>query len=379
MTILIEDSPRNLLTWIQAAVRAGSARGAVITPFATPLVGGDSNHRDARAVADGLRDEEAEVWFDPTTHALQMANVGDFRFYEEYDLWGGPIADLSTVDNRSEHLNRVFAIQDQLGAPHLAPAVLLHHGVSETSQTALDLSAEAVELDNHTWLAISGTSPFWASGNALDSHVGALAQLQPAGWFLSVGRTAAVLPADASAEEVHGLCRTVLALSEYAPVHLSHGDLAALPAVAVGADSVGTGWDQRQRICAASNYLARTEGGGGWYERPTLQGLLGSLKPNEATILADRDPGLATRLGPLPAPGAHEAFTHHVETLNLLISRIVGAGGPEDRYRRLLSMYESAETEWPQVVTMTGSLLGASDWITPFLDGLRLIGADEGW
>jgi len=338
-------------------------------------------HKGAEAMAAALHDVGAEVWFDAMTHGLQMPNVGDFRFYDDFDLWSGTPGNLWTAADQEDHVRRVFALQSRLGARHLGPAILLHHPVSETSQSALELSQTAMDVDDECWLSIAGTSAFWSSTpSALDAHIGALAQIEPAGWFLTVARHMSVLPGDAGHEEIYGLCRTVRALSEYAPVYISHGDLAALPAVAAGATSIGTGWDPRQRVCAFSSYTARdasTEGGN-WYQRPTLRGLLGSLKPNEAAILSSQDPALAHRLGPLPAPGAHEAFNLHLEVLNELVSDL-SALDHEGAYRSLTSAYQAAQAEWPRVEMITGTPQGADSWITPFLAGLGRYGADEGW
>lgn len=380
MSILIEDSPRNLLTWIQTAVGNGSARGAVMTPFATPRVG-KAHRRGASAMSSELVASGAEVWFDATTHALQMGGVGDFRYYDEYTLWGGPRGDVTTTAARHEHLRLVFALQEAMGAKHLAPTVLLHHGESNTSQLALELAEEAVALELDTWLTIAGTPPLWSSERALDAHIGALAQLNPAGWFITVARPLASLPVGAEQEEVHGLCRTVRALAEYAPVHISHGDLAALPTVAAGASSVGTGWDQRQRVCGFNSYASRDAGGGGggWYERPTFPGLLASLKQNEAALLARVDAARAARLGPVPPPGAEEAFSHHLQVLDGLLTRVLMAGDFGARYIELKGMYAAAAGEWPQVQAITGSTLNATDWIDELAAGLAAYGAGEGW
>lgn len=383
MTILIEDSPRNLLLWLQEAVAAGHARGGVMSPFATPWVNrtGAGARRGAREVASVLTTDGTDLWFDATTHALQMAGVGDFRYYDEYPLWGGPRGDLSTPAFREDHVRLVFETQDVLGTPRLAPTILLHHGESGTSQQALDLARAAVDRDPGCWLSVAGTSPFWSSGTALDAHVGALAQLEPAGWSLIVARPILTLPVEADPEEVHGLCRTTRALSEHAPVHVSHGDFAALPAVAAGATSVGSGWDQRQRVCAFGSYSARdpNAGGGGWYERPTYRGLLGSLTKNEAAVLADRDADRSARLGPPPPPGPKEAFLHHAATLSSLVDRLLAVPDHRDRYTVLLDAYTTAAGEWPPVVAITGSPLGSANWIDVLVEGLRRYGAGEGW
>ena len=384
MSVLIEDSPRPYMaSWISDAVGRGVASGAVITPWATPWLAHPGQGKKPRAedrVAE-LIGSGVEVWFDPTTHALQMGSVGDFRYYDEYDLWAGLRGDLSDQALREEHVGKVFDIQDTLNVPHLAPTVLLHSGLDNTSALALELAREAVRRDPNCRLSIAGTTPFWASRSALDAHVGALASLQPAGWFLTVVRTATTLPVPAIPEEIHGLCRTTRALSEDSPVHISHGDLAALPAVAAGATTVGSGWDQRQRVCSYGDYDARDPDatGGGWFARPSLRVLLGLVLPNEAIVLSTRDAALVARLGGLPAPGPKETFFHHLGVLSGVTADLQAFGEPEDRYRRLSDLYVAAQAEWPFVVGHTSSAQGAAEWIDDLAAGLALYGATEGW
>jgi hypothetical protein len=319
MTLLIEDTARNNLpAWTQPLVGRGLVAGAVLSPFLTPRVG-NNYKRSARETVQRLRDGNAEVWFDPETHALQMPAVGDFRYYDGWPFWGGQRGALGSAAQMRDHVERVFAEQDLLGVPHLAPTILLHAPQSPESERALELARIAIDLDPEARLAVAGDSAFWASGANLDAHVGGLAQLETEGWWLTVARPLGVLPVGPLAEEVHGLCRTARALSEEATVHISHGDLAGLPAVAAGATSLGTGWDPRQRVMAYSSYEARDTGGDGgqWFQQVTLEGLLSLLPRAEATVLYAQDRALAARLlpGTLP-PGAGEAFTHHAEVLS---------------------------------------------------------------
>jgi hypothetical protein len=382
VTILIEDSPRNLLTWIEAAVGGNVAGGAVISPFASPLMA-RSQRRDASQMKARMDDVGGVSWFDACTHALQMPQTGDFRYYDDYDLWGGTRGDLSSPPLISDHVQRVFELQESLGVPHLAPTVLVSTPQSVEAQRALEISFEAVTRDPNCWLSIAGTGPFWSGHQALDAHIGALAQLAPGGWFVSVVRPIGTLPVVAEPLEVAGTCRTVHALSLDAQVHVSHGDLAALPLVAAGASTVGSGWDQRQRVLAATSFLERdpSADGGGWYERPTLRNLVGSLKRPEAELLVARDAPMASRLvpGSLPPPGPKEAFMHHVGALDVLAGTLVTAGGREHAYRQLVAIYEAARTDWPAVVNLTNSPLSHREWVEPFLAGLRDYGAVEGW
>ncbi|WP_448003351.1 hypothetical protein [Agromyces bauzanensis] len=387
MTTFIEDSPRSFQAgWIADAHNAGTATGAVLTPWASPNV-----HRGGPGLKPGignrvqeLRDAGVSVWFDATTHALQMPGVGDFRYYAEFNLWGGPVGDLTQDAYRREHVRRVFRHQSGLGAPFVAPAPLLPSGLNNVSTLALETARVALELQPSATLTIAGVGTFWSDGRDLDAHVGALAALAPAGWFISFVQPDNDLPPKLTADEIYGICRTVRALSEYAPVHVSHGDLAALPAVAAGATTAGTGWDRRQRVISFTDYAARPETGGqaSWYERPTVLGLLGTLdRKSDGALLQQQDAALAARLGGLPSvPGPKESFRHHVGQLDAAIRRVQGAGlAYRQRYEELDTMYTEASTNWAAVRAATGLPDRSGLWVTPYQQGLRMYGQSEGW
>lgn len=381
MHLLVEDTARNnLVSWTKRAVEAGTARGAVLSPFASPRLN-NGFKQSARQTADRLRDCEAEFWFDPATHALQMPNVGDFRYYQDWDLWApGATNVLESKGDQRDHIRRVFSIQDDLEAPHLAPTVLLHSPQSTTSQRALEMAEIAVEEDPQCYVTVAGDSAFWAAGNVLDAHVGGLSQITPAGWFLVVARNQAVLPVPAAQEEVHGLCRTTRALSEDGPVHISHGDLAALPALVAGAGSIGTGWDPRQRVCAYNSYAQRGTGGDGgqWFVQTTLRGLLSLLARADTELLNSGDAALATTLlpGNVP-PGPPEVWDHHAQVLHNLATELVP--GSEASYQTLKAAYGAARTDWNRVVAVIGGSSRASAWLQEVSAGLDLFAASEGW
>jgi hypothetical protein len=380
MTLLIEDTARNnLASWTLSAVQANAAVGAVISPFTTPR-SSTSYKQSGRQTIARLRDGQASAWFDPTTHALQMPNVGDFRYYDDWELWDGVRGALGTHGEQQDHVQRVFAVQDTLGVPHLAPTILLHSPQSTSSQRAVDLAQVAVEEHDESFLSIAGDAAFWAAGAALDAHIGALAQLEPAGWFVTVVRNVPVLPVPTMAEEVHGLCRTVRSLSEDGPVHVSHGDLAALAAVVAGASTVGTGWDPRQRVCAYTSYAQRdtTGDGGQWFVQSTVRGLLSLLGRADAQLLAAQNQALSQRLmpGQVP-PGPAEAFQHHAEVLSDLVRQLQPGG--QAAYQALDALYLAARADWPTVAAALGGSSQADAWTTQLLNGLRGFAAVEGW
>jgi hypothetical protein len=383
MTTMIEDSPRPFQAgWMTEAVNAGYSAGAVLNPWATPYLhrGGSGNKPGVVKRAEELRDANVGYWFDPMTHALQMPGVGDFRYYAEFDLWGGPRGDVTDAAYRDEHVNRVFRIQKELKAPLLAPTLLLHTGLSNVSALALDLARASHNTAPEAAFAIAGSGSFWSSGTDLDAHVGSLLSLQPQGWFLTFTHPGGDLPPAFTAAEIAGVCRTVRALSEYAPVYISHGDIAALPAVAAGAFAVGSGWDKRQRISRYGDYEVRVASGqASWYVRPTFRGLMATLTVNEGALLQAQDSKLATALGGLPAPGAKEAFLHHVRELAHMVNTVASAADYEAKFRRLDAMYTTASTAWANYARVTGSRNNSDRWIVPLQAGLREYGRSEGW
>lgn len=386
MTTFIEDSPRSFQSgWIANACTAGNTTGAVLTPWASPYIhrGGPGLKPGIENRVEELRNAGVPVWFDATTHALQMPGVGDFRYYAEFNLWGGPVGDLTQDAYRREHVRRVFKHQLALATPLVAPSPLLPSGLNNVSTLALETAKVALELQPTSWLTIAGVGTFWSDGRDLDAHVGALAALAPAGWFISFVQPDNELPPKLTADEVYGICRTVRALSEYAPVHVSHGDFAALPAVAAGATTVGTGWDKRQRVVSFTDYVTRAESRGqaSWYERPTLLGLLGTLeKKADGALLMQQDAVLAARLGGLPpVPGPKESFRHHVAQLDTAVRRIQSAGSYRQRYDELDRMYVEAATNWAALRVATGLRDRTSIWVTPYQQGLRMYAQSEGW
>jgi hypothetical protein len=385
--ILVEDSPRNnVVSWTIAATQDGIVDGVILAPFSTPWV----NNNYKRGIADTirrLRDGGVEqIWIDVTTHALQMPNCGDFRYYDSWDLFSDIDRRLTDSAEYRDHLRRVFDIQDHYEVPRLAPTLLLHNPASQTSQRALEIARHATEMSAadgvEVALTIAGTSAFWAGGNALDAHIGGVAQMLPNYWFLAPVRPVGALPAPVEGEEIHGICRTARSLSDEASIHVSHGDLAALPAVAAGAASIGTGWDTRQRAQAYDNYVERTGGeGGSWLQRLTLQGLYGTIARQEAELLQAGDAALSARLVPgrLPPQGAQETWHHHARSLRNLMQPLLSASTYDSAYDLLMDGYSDARGNWvlaEQVVTVATDY---NSWVRPLQRGLSLYGQTEGF
>lgn len=381
MSTIIQDTARNtLIKWTGNAVRGGYARGAAMSPFASP-VEANGFKKSAAATSEAIRGAGGEFWLDAMTHALDMPRAGDFRYYDDWKLWDRSRGDLSAPGMVRSHIERVFAKQVELEASLLGPTVLVSYPDTPKSQLALEVAAEAVRQDPSAWLTIAGDQQFWSASAELDAHIGALDQLEPAGWLLAVARGDNAMPPAATAEEVFGLMRTTYALSQDRPVRIAFGDIAGLPAAAAGAESVGTGWDIRQRLCAYQDFEERAAdaSGGGWYQRPTLRGLLGGLANGEFDVLVSEDPTLAARLAPgIIGPQAEQAFAHHATVLTNIIRDLELLTG-RARVEAMRELYRNAQNEWPEVRRITGTKLGTSRWNLPFLHGLELFMASEGW
>lgn len=379
MSIWIEDSARNALA---SRAKDGRSKGlttdAVLSPFCTPRE--FDWKQGGKQTVDRLIDADVQPWFDPHTHALQMPNVGYYHYYSSWDLWPGSIGELGSEAAMRAHVERVFKVQDELGVPHLAPTLLLHTAQSNTSQQALDLSRLAVSIDPECRLTIAGDQTFWSGGPLLDGHIGALSQLEPGGWFVSAVRQLAVVPVPSAPDEVFGMCRTVRALSEESPVHISHGDLAGLPAYAAGGASLGTGWDSRQKVSAYSNYEARDpeSDGGQWFSQATVEKLLSCLVKSDANVLADRNSAFSRQImpGAVP-PGPKEAWLHHAVVMERITSSL--DLDYEAAYLMLVHLYEEARQHWPKVADTIGISSQHEAWIDPLLAGLQKYGAVEGF
>lgn len=381
MGVFLGDTARNtLVKWATSAVRGGYATGVYLSPFTSPLLA-NSFKRSAKDTSEQVRGAGGEFWFDPMTYALSMPRAGDFRHYDTWSLWDNARGDVSSRAAMRDHIERGYAIQTELSSPLLASALLVSYPDTPASQRALEFSQEAMDADPSAWLTIAGDQQFWGAGAELDAHVGALDQLEPGGWLLVVTRSDNSMPPGATAEEVYGLMRTSFALSQDRPVRIAFGDMAALPAVAAGAEAIGTGWDIRQRICAYQDFEEREgdQNGGGWYQRPTLGWLMGGLSNREYSVLSSENAVLASRLTPgTIGPKPEQAFQHHASILTEIVDELRGLTG-RDRIDSLRRRYVTARPEWREVKRITGATLGPDRWIKPFLDGLELFAASEGW
>jgi hypothetical protein len=385
--LLVHDTGRpGKLDVVVTAITNGRVGGFILSPFETPPV--DVPRRPtASETVERIRSAGGEVWMDPAAHLATGQGAARFAIYDEWTLWGvaGGRAVRPSIGEQSlrDHVRRALDVQRGLGLTSIAPTIAIASPSGARADLVRAMADEAVTTDPGVYLSIVGPTSLWASGSALDTLVGELVQLRPAGWYVAVTRDAVVYPPDGMDPlEVAGLCRTIGSLSlRGAPVIAAYGDLPGLPSVAAGASHLGTGGDLKQRCCSE----ASVRGGDGTPRRAstrvTLRGLLASLKRPEVERLEAADNLRARRLlpGALPPPDRTSAWQHHFATLNALVDDVTAAGGVRDRALRLLGMYEQADAEWDVAQRMARPDAGKARWIVPLREGTLAYARDEGW
>lgn len=383
--VLIHDGRRpGQRLWTVDAVRAGAAGGAVISPFATPRVSAP-RHPNASVVADDVRGAGGEVFFDPMTHAALLPNADKLDFYNQWELWGPSGRGLDTQQRRLEHVERVFGVQDIVGAPPLAPTQSLTSSVSEDARNVVATAQLASSIRPDTVQALAGNRNFWGSGSSLDAFVGALAALRAPTWILTMTNEVVLngSPELSDVDAFVGFCRTVHSLSLRSRVIVAHSDYSGLPAIAAGADTVGSGWDRAQRTFDPLAFHVSSD------DAPripasyvTQGGLQAVLRRSVADALErwDRQIAAGWRGGPMPPSDAAERL-HHLSQLTEAVRAINSSADRSARTARLRSGYEAASDAFDRILTDVPGQVTRGDksaWSTNPLAVLNAYTAAEG-
>lgn len=360
--VLIHDGRRiGHRKWCVDAISSGSADGVILSPFATPRVS-EPRHPSASDVAQVVRGVNGEVVFDAMTHALFLTATNKRDFYDAWELWGPAGAVLDGQAQQLAHVERVFARQSQINAPHLAPTLQLHSSQSPEAHVALDMARVARGLDSDCWQSLVGTRSFWAGGARLDAYIGSLAALRAPVWIITVANelVADQVPDLNAVHAFAGLCRTVHSLSLRSRVIVAYGDFAALPAVAAGADTVGSGWDRAQRTFDPLAFRIDSDPGIRIPASYVTQGGLNSVLRRDTAEAVERwNSAEARRIrgGPMP-PSDQAQRMHHLLQLRTAVSQIDGLGPRRaarvdelrDRYRTAISDYDILISALPRIV-----------------------------
>lgn len=384
--VLIHDGRRiGHRKWCVEAVSDGSADGVVLNPFSTPRVA-EPRHPSASDVARAVRGANGEIVLDPMTHALFLPATNKRDFYDAWEFWGPAGPNLEGHSHQLSHVERVFARQDQIGAPYLAPTLQLQSPQGSDAYTVRDLARIARGLDAGSWQSLVGTRSFWASGATLDAYVGSLAALRAPVWVVTVANelVADHVPDLTDTKAYAGLCRTVHSLSLRSRVIVAYGDFAALPAVAAGADTVGSGWDRGQRTFDPLTFRVDSDPGIRIPASYVTQGGLNSVLRRDTADAIDRWDAIQARVirgGPMP-PSDQAQRMHHLRQLRSAVLNIHAAGSVRsarvdelrDRYGLALSTYDTLITALPRIVRDADK----AAWASNPSDVLEAYAASEG-
>lgn len=383
--VLIHDGRRiGHRKWCVDAVSGGSADGVVLNPFATPRVA-EPRHPSASEVGQAVRGVGGEVIFDAMTHAFFLPGTNKCDFYDAWELWGPSGASLNDAPSRLAHVERVFDRQTQIGAPHLAPTLQLPSPQAPEAYVARDVARLARGLDKDCWQSLVGTRAFWSSGPQLDAYIGSLAALRAPVWVLTVANELVVdhVPDLTDTPAFAGLCRTVHSLSLRSRVIVSQADLAGLPAVAAGADTLGSGWDRAQRTFDPLAFRVDSDPGIRIPASYVTQGGLNSvLRRDTAEAIERWDAGRARiiRGGPMP-PSDQAQRLHHLRQLRTAVQQVDSAPTRQDRVDALRGRYATASAEYDDLIADLRPVVRERDkaaWATNPSDALEAYAASEG-
>jgi hypothetical protein len=370
--------------WCGEAVRAGYASGVIVNPFTTPRIS-QERHPSASTLTNDMNDLKADFIFDPMTHARMLATTNKLDFYDQWELWPNQVPALGTAGQNLDHIERVFQRQSMLSAPFLAPTVQLSSPMAAEAATALELARTARGLADTTWQSLVGTRTFWAAGPDLDAYVGGLVALRAPVWLLTIANEVVVdsLPDVRDIAAFEGLCRTVRSLSLRSRVIVCYADYAGLPAVAAGADTVGTGWHRAQRTFDPAAFRLDSNPGPRRPAAYVTQGALHAvLRRDTADQIVRWDSERANRIrgGPMPRTDGEERM-HHLRQLSSVVEQLNNGEPGQQRYEILKDRYTTAATEFDALIANVPSVAPRDKlvWHTPVQAVLDAYAAAEGF
>ncbi len=385
--VLIHDGRRNgHRKWSVEAITTGHADGVVLTPFATPRVA-VPRHPSAADLSNDVREVGGEVIFDPMTHARCLPGTNKTDFYDAWELWGPTGLRLDSTAFQLAHVERVFERQSQISAPHLAPTLQLQSPQSPDSYLALDIARVARGLDKDSWQSLVGTRAFWSSGPQLDAYVGTLSSLRAPVWMITVANevVSGQVPDLTDTAAFAGLCRTVHSLSLRSRVILAFSDFAGLPAIAAGADTLGSGWDRGQRTFDPLSYRENSDEGPRIPASYVTQGGLNAvLRRDTADAIIRWDAAQATRLrgGAMPPSDKAERM-HHLQQLRSAVMGVAAENATrQDRIDALRRRYSAAAQDFDALIRNLQRIVRDSEkesWVINPCTILEEYAASEGF
>jgi hypothetical protein len=362
VSLLLHDGRRNgHASWLKESIAGGFADGAIFNPFSSPPTSAPSNPSVADVIGQlrgGLPNGATEptLFFDSATWAATLAGTD---LWDDYDLW--PLwphhtrGDLRDAGAIADHVSAVFEVQEGLGVPYLAPTVAVDAVGGPLGRLAIDLAAEGIRQQRSCLITVCGTNSFWRSGPDLDGHVGRLARMRPVGCYVIPMRDRAGYPADLTdTDATAGWLRTIHSLAMRSRVIAAYTDHLGIIAAAAGAYTVGTGWDQGQRVCNPESFRSGS-GGGGSVNYSPHPGLLARFNVTIALGLADLATVFAqTMRGGYSIPSdMREHREQHFRAIREQFD-LVNSAGPTHagKYAEVRQMLSGADASWNQAIAL---------------------------
>jgi len=379
--LLIQDGRRSgHRKWIIEALQSGLVGGAIVNPWHTPLCEVPKNPA-AKTVLSEVRENGGLALFDATTHGF-LPGIDKFDFYDGWDLWKGAKGKVETDAEAAEHVRRVFAHQDLLGAQHLVPTKTLTVASGSGVDAAMRLSSAGHASDPKSWQSLAGTRSFWSSAEALDQLVGELTHLRAPTWILTFVRDRGIYPPDQTDVDAEsGMLRTVASLAIRSKVIIAHADLAGLSTIAAGASHLGTGWDATQRVFSAESLTERPPGGK-YIKYLTYEQLLGRTRIDQYEALQRVDPARAIAWIGTGGPAATvEPREGHFRVLGTHVTKIKGGENIADRVDILRSLYSRASGRWTSFNRKAPAILDPGEgakWYAAAVAALEAFADGEG-
>ena len=351
-------------SWAVNAVNAGAAAGVVISPFSSPRFT-IPRYASGSDFAAMIRGASGDVVFDAMTHARLLPGSNRTDLYDSWELWGTAGIGLDTAIRRQQHIERVFAMQSLLSAPHLAPTVSITVPSATLAHEALEVGWLARGIDESCWQSLAATKAFWKSGPLLDAHIGSLVELRSPVWVVTVTNEMVLdqAPDLSDHDAFEGLLRTIHSLSQRSRVILSYSDFSGLLGIAAGADTVGAGWDRAMRTFDPASFHVDSDAG---IRIPasyvTQQGLLAVLRRDAAEAIERWNPAeaLGLRGGPIP-PSDQAERMHHLARLSGLVDRLNSFADKRSRIADARLMYETAMSDFDAVIGAVGPAVKTAD------------------
>ena len=186
-------------------------------------------------------------------------------------------------------------------------------------------------------------------------------------------RDRAGYPADLTdIDAIAGWLRSIHSLSLRSRIIAAYTDHLGVLAAAAGADTVGTGWDQGQRVCSPDGFRMSDPGGQNINYSPH-PGLLARFTDTVARGLRDLASTFADamRWGDAIPSNMREHREQHFRALNAQVTAVLNAGRtPAARYPAVRHMFVGADLSWDLAVALGAQGVSRNEKAL-WLDGMR--------